>query len=262
MRSFSFLTEKKLLIDEEPLQVLPSLAKAIGLNDALFLQQLHYWLRKSKHEHDGRVWIYNTFEEWKNQFPFWSLDTMQRIAKRLVEKELIYVRQFTKADWDRKNWYAINYEKLEEHSAALVSRNLRPSRKPQVAALDEGKLRSSLKDQETTTENTQEIIHPPFHGDEFLTTLADFEEHRKEIRKPLKPTGRRQLYSQLAGLGESRSVAALRYSMAQGWTGVFEEHKNGTSSGNRDASERNADRLRANLAITAELRGDDIGDNF
>lgn len=40
----------KLLIDEEPLQVLPGLAAVIGLNEALVVQQLHYWLRRSKHE--------------------------------------------------------------------------------------------------------------------------------------------------------------------------------------------------------------------
>lgn len=34
----------KLLIDDYPIQVLPKLAKVIGLNEAIILQQLHYWL--------------------------------------------------------------------------------------------------------------------------------------------------------------------------------------------------------------------------
>jgi hypothetical protein len=33
---------RSLLIEEPPMQVLPSLAAAIGLEEALFLQQLHY----------------------------------------------------------------------------------------------------------------------------------------------------------------------------------------------------------------------------
>jgi len=113
----------KLLIAEEPLQVLPSLAMEIGLDDALFLQQLHYWLRKSKHEHDGERWIYNTFAEWQAQFPFWSLRTMQRIAGRLVKKGLIKVHKFNKQNWDRTNWYAIDYEavhKLVENTPAKI----------------------------------------------------------------------------------------------------------------------------------------------
>lgn len=34
----------QLLINEPPLQVLPTLAKTIGLNEAIVLQQVHYWL--------------------------------------------------------------------------------------------------------------------------------------------------------------------------------------------------------------------------
>ena len=37
-----------LLINESPLQVLPTLATYIGLNEAIFLQQVHYWLRIDK----------------------------------------------------------------------------------------------------------------------------------------------------------------------------------------------------------------------
>jgi len=55
----------KLLINENPLQVLPGLAKMIGLNEAIFLQQLHYWLDKSAHNLDERRWIYNTAAGWK-----------------------------------------------------------------------------------------------------------------------------------------------------------------------------------------------------
>jgi hypothetical protein len=108
----------KLLISEEPLQVLPSLALEIGLEDALFLQQLHYWIRKSKHEHDGQRWIYNTFAEWQAQFPFWSLRTMQRIAARLVKRGLIKIHKFNEHNWDRTNWYAIDYEAVGKLSSS------------------------------------------------------------------------------------------------------------------------------------------------
>lgn len=60
----------KLLIDDQPLQVLPELAKAIGLNEAIFVQQLHYFLNISKHKYEDRIWIYNTIDEWCEIFPF------------------------------------------------------------------------------------------------------------------------------------------------------------------------------------------------
>ena len=60
-----------LLISEPPLQVLPSLAKKIGLNEAIVLQQLHYWLdpKRNKNLHENLHWVYNTYEQWQKQFP-------------------------------------------------------------------------------------------------------------------------------------------------------------------------------------------------
>lgn len=52
----------KLLINERPIQVLPRLAKEIGLNEEIFLQQLHYWLTP----HDGTTWKPH-YREWKGK---------------------------------------------------------------------------------------------------------------------------------------------------------------------------------------------------
>ncbi|EDT3088997.1 replication protein RepO, partial [Salmonella enterica subsp. enterica serovar Newport] len=60
-----------LLINESPLQVLPTLACAIGLNEAVIVQQMHYWMKDSQHFYDGRRWIYNSVASWQKQFPFW-----------------------------------------------------------------------------------------------------------------------------------------------------------------------------------------------
>ena len=38
------MSTSPLLINEHPLMVLPSLATAVGLNQAIVLQQVHYWL--------------------------------------------------------------------------------------------------------------------------------------------------------------------------------------------------------------------------
>lgn len=101
-----------MLYSDRPLTVSPELAAVIGLNEAIVLQQLQYWLKKSKHEHDGRRWIYNTFEEWQCQFPFWTEKTLQRIMGNLVRAELVVVKRFNRQSWDRTNWYAIEYDNV------------------------------------------------------------------------------------------------------------------------------------------------------
>lgn len=105
----------KLLIDEYPLQVLPSLAKAIGLNEAIFLQQAHYWLKHAKVEHDGKMWFYKTFDAWHEQdFSFWSTRTIKRTVNNLVDLELLLVEKLANNSFNRVNHYTVNYEKLAE----------------------------------------------------------------------------------------------------------------------------------------------------
>lgn len=115
-----------LLINEPPLQVLPSLAAAIGLNEALLLQQLHYWLRHAKVEHDGKMWIYKNLDKWKEQdFPFWSKNTIRRAVKSLNDKDLILVEKLAQNSFDRVNHYTINY-------AELMKIELKTPQKPDV----------------------------------------------------------------------------------------------------------------------------------
>lgn len=114
----------KLLINEQPLQVLPTLAKAIGDRPAIVLQQVHYWLenaRKGKNKakfKKGKYWVYNSYPEWqKTNFPFWSVVTIKRIFLNLEDKGFLESAQFEGNK--RRKWYTINYEKVDELEAKL-----------------------------------------------------------------------------------------------------------------------------------------------
>lgn len=108
-----------LLIGEPPLQVLPSLAKSIGLNEAIVLQQIHYWLRKSNNVKDGHKWIYNSMTNWQKQFSFWSLPTVKRVFRSLENQGLLITANYNKAGFDKTKWYRIDYEKLQYMSQRL-----------------------------------------------------------------------------------------------------------------------------------------------
>lgn len=91
----------KLIESERSLLVLPELAAEIGLNEAIVLRKIYYWTRKNKHVIEGKIWVYNTYGNWKEQFPFWSVATITRILKSLEKQELIQTRNFNKMTFDK-----------------------------------------------------------------------------------------------------------------------------------------------------------------
>ena len=109
------------LINEYPILVLPSLAAAIGLNEAIVVQQIHYWLtsneekKKKDHYVDGRWWAYNTAEEWQKGFPWWSVTTVRRILAGLRECGIVLARDdLNHAPFDRTLWYSLDYDVIDD----------------------------------------------------------------------------------------------------------------------------------------------------
>jgi hypothetical protein len=107
-----------LLINEHPLIVLPSLAEAVGLNEAMVLQQVHFWSSLSDKEYDGSKWFYRTMEEWQHTFRFWSKSTLERAIKSLKKMDLIkaekLAKHFKSNSFDQTIYYTLNYENLNK----------------------------------------------------------------------------------------------------------------------------------------------------
>lgn len=101
-----------LLMPSRPIVINPDLAYSIGLNEAIALQQVNYWLQETNSglERDGVRWIYNTTEQWLEQFPFWSESTLKRTFTRLKSLGVLKVEQLNKSQRDMTNYYTINYE--------------------------------------------------------------------------------------------------------------------------------------------------------
>ncbi|MGQ4637299.1 hypothetical protein ACUIJ0_01000 [Acinetobacter junii] len=140
----------KLLINESPLQVQPSLAMAIGLNEAIFLQQLHYWIGASRFVRDGKKWVYNTYSDWLLQLKYMSLPTLKRTIKSLKDQKLVRVERFEKLRSNQVNFYSIDYETL-----AIISENIEQA----IDSIDQLKMSQSNSSNCTNAVAQNDPIH-------------------------------------------------------------------------------------------------------
>lgn len=114
-----------LLLDDRPLVIQPKLAELLGdLDEAVILQQIHYWLEKRLNINDGYSWVYNSMVEWNKQFPWLSLKTLKRKFKSLEDKGLLITGNYNKAKFDRTKWYRIDYDAFSNLGNALGQNDL------------------------------------------------------------------------------------------------------------------------------------------
>ena len=141
-----------LLFDERPLVLQPRLAFLLGGSDeAIILQQVHYWTQKNMNIRDGYSWVYNSMKEWHKQFYWISESSVKRIFTKLEKKGVLITGNYNKAKFDKTKWYRIDYAALDEMEQRLGQIDLtnRPKRPNGEGQVD---LTNTIDYTETTTE--------------------------------------------------------------------------------------------------------------
>lgn len=176
------------------------LAKAIGLNEAIVLNQLHYWIEKNRRAnhnfHDGKYWVYNSYEDWQNNdFEYWSIDTIKRTFTKLEKMGLVISGNYNKLPMDRTKWYTIDYENLEKIAESLEKSTIRakcPDAKVQNAPMHDGNLHRAIPENTTKEylpKNTKlNGLHRP-SGQIVSKSEMDFRIVEKQIAKEINSLG-------------------------------------------------------------------------
>ncbi|CAI3547751.1 DUF6017 domain-containing protein [Clostridium neonatale] len=166
------------LFDEQPIVANKTLAREIGLNEALILQQINYWIeinkKSGKNYHDGKYWTYNSIRAWQeNDFDYMSFDTVKRTFSKLEKAGYLLVGNYNKDPRDKTKWYTINNDKLEELYVDMELKKQKiqtealkksmPNTLGQNALMQRDNLHQPLPENTTnnTTNNSADIsIHP------------------------------------------------------------------------------------------------------
>lgn len=147
-----------------PMLVNAELACIVGLDESIFLQQLHYWQLKYElvpsHQHDGRTWIYNSAESWRAQFPFWNADKIGRITRSLRSRNLVFATQKLNAyKYDKTIWYSLNYPLIRELILKKRAQHIEITHSAKMQNGGCKNAESNLRDCITESVNPQDLYH-------------------------------------------------------------------------------------------------------
>lgn len=86
-------------------------AKEVGVNAAIILQNLYFWVAKNEANetnfHDGRYWTYNSVEAFSKLFPYLSKGQINGALKKLEEGGYIVSGNYNENKYVRTKWYAL-----------------------------------------------------------------------------------------------------------------------------------------------------------
>lgn len=87
------------------------LAVNFGLNNAIFLQDLAFWIEfnrnRQKAYRDGRYWTYSTLEELVQRHPYWTKNQIRHIIDVCKKNGWILIEHYDKVSYNQRNWYSI-----------------------------------------------------------------------------------------------------------------------------------------------------------
>ena len=121
------LPASRLLVGGRRLLLLPRLVDLVGLNEAIVLQQVRYYLEDERQPRiaGGRRWVRATLDRWHaRDFPFWTTRTIERTFASLAAHRLVVARQLDIRAGDATNSYTIDWANL----AALEHASVPPAR--------------------------------------------------------------------------------------------------------------------------------------
>jgi DNA-binding PadR family transcriptional regulator len=185
------MSKSSALMDETPIMFQPSLAKLVGLHEAIVLQTLRFWCnnKRSGKIIDGERWIYNSAAEWRElSFPFWSTKTIGEIFLTLESMGLVKSEQF-----DLKEGKARKYYTLTQAACTILT----IERADQLEESSDTMWKNVLGDVEDSSRSAR------------ASRIKHYTESLTENTKPPTPFGKGEAFSDLrSALNSDKDVNA------------------------------------------------------
>lgn len=191
-------------------------AAEIGLNEAIILNQMRYWFTRPHPDNAERDWIWNSYDQWQEQFPFWSKRTIQRAILSLENQGMIVSEQR-----GLKHGVSHKYYRLSDNVAQGVVPNWQGgSAKLASPSCQNGTMYNEHK---TTTETTTETtIYNPKNRERAVKFNAlirnKFAEHHLTLTAKLTDEATCKVLDQLERLDGVQVATELWQAVNWSWT--------------------------------------------
>lgn len=122
-------------------------AKKLGVNAALIIANLAYLQRNreaqggEKYFIDGRWWVHHTYESLQKVHPYFSLDQLRRIMKKLLDEGAVFRNQ--PDNWNRDSYWSVAPEFMQSAES--------PDRRGEIAGSQSAKSPVVLHDNKHRT---------------------------------------------------------------------------------------------------------------
>lgn len=183
------------LSNEAPILLYPALARAFGTEKAAIIQQVRFWTshyervesllptEKRMHFHDGRWWVYNTYQNWESSnFDWIPADTLRRLFNQLETVKVFISGEFNRAAGDRTKWYTIDYDKLDS-----------------IIAENELNWREKKRQRKEARQQAYAKRTPSDQNDQLSTNPSDQNDHTGDQNDRLIPEITTEITKQLSG---------------------------------------------------------------
>lgn len=90
-----------------------------GLQEAIFINNFHFWLRQNaaneRNIRNDKPWTYNTHKAYCKQFPYMTENQIRRVLESLVSHGILEKAKFNDNKYDHTLWYSFTDEFLSQN---------------------------------------------------------------------------------------------------------------------------------------------------
>ena len=216
-----------------------------GLNEAILLNHLMYWVEKNKandkHFHDDRYWTYNSLTAYEKMFPFITLKNIRTALDHLRALGIVYTGNFNVTGYDRTLWYTVDFDKCKcdfdtypnapQANGYALEANRNDATGTPIPYINQDNTQDNTQDtpikakrKPKTKIDIENLLAESGHEQDVLDVIEDFMDMRVSIKKPMSYGAVKLLLTAIDSLPDQRPVyikKALEISILKNYTSVY-----------------------------------------